>query len=120
MLEMLFRTSSKGFYAFFDEKDGVACIKTEPFKAWFVDFFCCGLRLATRWVATLKMTRFFKIAPKIQIFSTNFKISKQIQNLPKILKKIKQIPRKFPNPKQSPKKFHKNTKAPPPALIFSL
>ena len=32
----------------------------------------------------------FKIAPKIQIFSTNFKISKQIQNLPKILKKIKQ------------------------------
>ncbi len=32
MLEMLFRTSSKGFCAFFDEKNGVACVKTEPFR----------------------------------------------------------------------------------------
>ena len=97
--------------------------------------FCYGLRLATRWVATLKMTRFFKISQKIQKIQANFKISKQIQNLPKFLKKTKQIPRKFPNTfqtkpkistnpkkfpklKQSPKKFHKNTKSPPPSPYF--
>ena len=57
MLEMLFRTSSKGFLCVFshnDKKDGVACIKTEPFKAWFCGFFYCGLRLASRWVGFLK------------------------------------------------------------------
>ena len=43
MLEMLFRTSSKGFYAFFDDKDSVVCIKTEPFKARFCGFFLLWL-----------------------------------------------------------------------------
>ena len=41
-LKCFFRTSSKGFLCVFshnDEKDGVSCVKTEPFKARFCGFF---------------------------------------------------------------------------------
>ena len=65
---MLFRTSSKGFYAFFDDKDSVVCIKTEPFKARFCGFFAtaCALQPArSPFYKRLKMTKSAVIASKL-------------------------------------------------------
>ncbi len=67
LLKMLFRTSSKGFYAFFDDKDSVVCIKTEPFKARFCGFFAtaCALQPArSPFYKRLKMTKSAVIASK--------------------------------------------------------
>ena len=44
-MKCFFCTSSKGFYAFFDDKDSVVCIKTEPFKARFCGFFATACAL---------------------------------------------------------------------------
>ena len=59
-LKCFFCTSSKGFYAFFDDKDSVVCIKTEPFKARFCGFFAtaCALQPArSPFYKRLKMTK---------------------------------------------------------------
>ena len=82
-----------------------------------------------------KWQDFLKFPRKFKNFKQNFKISKQIQNLPRILKKIKQIPRKFlntfqtkpknstnpkkfPKPKQTPQKISQKHKSPPPSPYF--
>ncbi len=43
MLEMPFFALQIKILRVFDEKDGVACVKTEPFKARFVDFSLVSL-----------------------------------------------------------------------------